>query len=104
MILNYPVPCRHKQASIVFAGRSESSFARATKEMGQGRAGVSYRLADVDDGASVAAAIDGADIVVHTAGPFQQRRENNVLKVVTDRSHTESTLSNRVPQQQGSHT
>lgn len=35
---------------------------------------------DVDDPASLAAALKGADLVIHTAGPFQRRNDCNVLE------------------------
>ncbi|PRW58282.1 saccharopine dehydrogenase [Chlorella sorokiniana] len=35
---------------------------------------------DVDDPASLAAALKGADLVIHTAGPFQRRSDCNVLE------------------------
>ena len=63
--------------SISFAGRTEKGLSRASEEFG-------WRtptcVADVDDVASLEAALRGAALVVHAAGPFQQRKQNRVLE------------------------
>ena len=44
----------------------------------EGQGSQSLSQVDVDDLHSVTAALEGAALVVHTAGPFQ-RKENNVV-------------------------
>lgn len=42
---------------------------------------VQYAQVDIDDHASLRAAFQGADLVVHAAGPFQRKMTCDVLEV-----------------------
>jgi saccharopine dehydrogenase-like NADP-dependent oxidoreductase len=57
-------------ASIVLAGRSDASFAAAVERHPSLRS-AAFARCDSADPASLASAIQGADLVVHSAGPFQ---------------------------------
>ena len=61
--------------------RSEDSFRRAVAARPElGAAGARPRPLDIDDPPSLAAALRGADLVVHCAGPFQRRQDCAVLE------------------------
>lgn len=44
----------------------------------------SFAQVDITDKASIRAAIEGADLVIHTAGPFQRSKNYNVLETAID--------------------
>ncbi|GHP05771.1 hypothetical protein PPROV_000452000 [Pycnococcus provasolii] len=56
---------------LVLAGRSRENYARALDE-NPTLANAMFLQTDADDKASVKSAIDGADLLVHCAGPFQR--------------------------------
>lgn len=66
-------------ASVSLASRSHQGFADAVAKR-PALAAAAHRQCDIDSPASLAAALKGADLVVHTAGPFQRRRGCNVLE------------------------
>jgi saccharopine dehydrogenase-like NADP-dependent oxidoreductase len=43
-----------------------------------------FACVDIDDAASLAAALRGADLVVHTAGPFQRKQSCGVLEAAIE--------------------
>ena len=58
--------------ALVLAGRTESSFAAAVERHPSLRStSCAFAACDCSDPASLAAVIAGADLVVHSAGPFQ---------------------------------
>ena len=58
--------------ALVLAGRTESSFAAAVERHPTLRStSCAFAACDCSDPASLAAVIAGADLVVHSAGPFQ---------------------------------
>ena len=67
-------------AKLSLGGRSEESFRAAVARRPE-LAGASPLAVDIDDPASLAAALKGADLVIHAAGPFQRRTDCNVLEV-----------------------
>lgn len=66
-------------ASVSLASRSQQGFADAVAKR-PALAAAAHRQCDIDSHASLAAALKGADLVVHAAGPFQRRRGCNVLE------------------------
>lgn len=68
-------------ARISLAGRSGDSdtFRAAVARRPELSAAKPLRC-DIDDPASLAAALKGADLVIHAAGPFQRRADCNVLE------------------------
>ncbi|PSC75317.1 saccharopine dehydrogenase [Micractinium conductrix] len=66
-------------AQLRLGGRSEESF-RAAVERRPELAGASPLTVNIDDPACLAAALRGADLVVHSAGPFQRRSDCDVLE------------------------
>lgn len=67
------------KASISLASRSPESFDHITSLRPELRS-TTRVAANVDDPSSVLSAIKGADLVIHTAGPFQRRTKCNVLE------------------------
>ena len=65
--------------TLSLAGRSQDSFT-AAKAARPELGAASFRRCDVDDPASIAAALAGADLVIHCAGPFQRREDCYVLE------------------------
>lgn len=66
-------------ASVSLASRSSQSFAEAAARRPE-LAKAAHRQCDVDSPASLLAALKGADLVIHAAGPFQRRADCNVLE------------------------
>lgn len=64
---------------LVVGSRTHESFDAAVTRRPE-LAQAAHRRVDVDDAASLAAALEGADLVVHTAGPFQRRERCGVLE------------------------
>lgn len=58
-------------AKVVLAGRSDAAAAEAMERHPSLRGVAEFAKLDLGDASSVAAAIAGADLVVHSAGPFQ---------------------------------
>jgi saccharopine dehydrogenase-like NADP-dependent oxidoreductase len=58
-------------AKVVLAGRSDAAAADAIERHPSLRGIASFARLDLADPASIASAIQGADLVVHSAGPFQ---------------------------------
>lgn len=75
------------QLQLVLAGRREAGHAKALARWPQLK-GAAFQRCDIDDPASIRAAIRGADMVVHCAGPFQRRADVAVL---------EAAIQERVP-------
>ena len=69
-------------ARISLAGRTpgDDNFRAALARRPELAGAASPLRCDIDDPASLAAALKGADLVIHTAGPFQRRTECNVLE------------------------
>lgn len=66
-------------------GRSEASFEVAARRLrGLGVSDVEFVRTDLDDSASLAAAVAGRSLVVHTAGPFQQREDPALLRAALE--------------------
>lgn len=66
-------------ARLSLAGRSEQGFRDAIARRPE-LSGASPLRCDIDDPASLAAALKGADLVIHAAGPFQRRSDCAVLE------------------------
>jgi hypothetical protein len=66
-------------ARLRLGGRSEASF-RAALARRPELSAAQPLLCDIDDAASLAAALKGADLVIHAAGPFQRRNDCAVLE------------------------
>ncbi|KAL4859611.1 Saccharopine dehydrogenase-like oxidoreductase [Chlorella vulgaris] len=67
------------QLSLSLGGRSQDSF-RAALARRPELSNASPLVCDIDDSSSLAAALKGADLVIHAAGPFQRRNDCNVLE------------------------
>ena len=67
------------QLQLSIAGRSESSYQVALQQWPQ-LAGASFQQCNIDNPASIRVAIRGADLVIHSAGPFQRRPDCSVLE------------------------
>ncbi|KAL4424432.1 hypothetical protein ABPG77_006370 [Micractinium sp. CCAP 211/92] len=66
-------------ARLSLAGRSEASFQEAIARRPELSSASPLRC-DIDDPSSLAAALKGADLVIHAAGPFQRRSDCAVLE------------------------
>jgi len=66
-------------ANIAIGCRTEESF-RQLKVTRQELESPEFKKCDVEDIVSITAAIKGADLVIHCAGPFQRRSNCNVLE------------------------
>ena len=66
---------------LAVGGRRQASFAAAAKRLGaKGVDDIKFVQLDLDDAASLERAVAGRSLVVHTAGPFQQRTDPTLLK------------------------
>ncbi|CAL8463528.1 g3062 [Coccomyxa elongata] len=72
---------------IALASRSRGTYDAAVKKRPE-LAGTQFVAVDINDAASLEAALRGADLVVHTAGPFQRKETCGVL---------EAALTTRTP-------
>lgn len=72
---------QHKKESIriSLSGRRQEGFDAAVANRPELQ-GVEFCRCDIDDAASLKQALQGVDLVVHTAGPFQRRTECDVLE------------------------
>ena len=66
-------------AKVVLAGRSEAAAAEAMERHPSLRGVADFAKLDLADASSVATAIAGADLVVHSAGPFQGGGDRGVV-------------------------
>jgi short subunit dehydrogenase-like uncharacterized protein len=66
-------------AKVVLAGRSDAAAAEAMERHPCLRGVADFAKLDLADAGSVAAAIAGADLVVHSAGPFQSGGDRNAV-------------------------
>ena len=66
--------------ALTLCGRSREAFERAAP----GGAGLRFAQVELDDRDSLAAALAGQDLVVHTAGPFQGRGRCDVLEAALE--------------------
>ena len=66
-------------AKISLASRKQESYDAAVERRPELRP-ATRRSVDIDDPSSLLAAIKGADLIIHTAGPFQRRQDCNVLE------------------------
>ncbi len=57
--------------ALTVGSRTQESFKEAVRRTSE-LAGANHRQCDVDDPQSILAVLKGADLVIHTAGPFQQ--------------------------------
>ncbi|KAK9827368.1 hypothetical protein WJX81_002139 [Elliptochloris bilobata] len=64
---------------VVLSGRSEASYAKLV-DMRPELAGARFLRCDIDNDADLAAALQGFDLVLHTAGPFQRKERCAVLE------------------------
>lgn len=72
---------------LALGGRSSSSFKAACRRMeqlGMDTRELEFVQMDLDDPSSVAAAVNGRSLCIHTAGPFQQRKTPVLLKACID--------------------
>ena len=66
---------------LAIGGRRQASFDAAAKRLGaKGVDDIKFVRLDLDDAASLERAVAGRSLVVHTAGPFQQRTDPTLLK------------------------
>ena len=66
---------------LAVGGRRRASFDAAAKRLGaKGVDDIKFVQLDLDDAASLERAVAGRSLVVHTAGPFQQRTDPTLLK------------------------
>ena len=66
---------------LAIGGRRRASFDAAAKRLGaKGVDELKFVQLDLDDAASLERAVAGRSLVVHTAGPFQQRTDPTLLK------------------------
>ena len=71
--------------ALAIGGRSRASFDEAAKRLrGQGVEGIEFVPLDLEDSATLERAVAGRDLVVHTAGPFQQREDPALLRACID--------------------
>jgi Saccharopine dehydrogenase NADP binding domain len=80
-------PLLASDVELVLASRSRPSYDAAVRSRPELRA-AAFAECDIDDGASLQAALRGADLVVHAAGPFQRKTTCAVL---------EAAIAARVP-------
>ena len=82
---------------LAIGGRRQASFDAAAKRLGaKGVDELKFVQLDLDDAASLERAVAGRSLVVHTAGPFQQRTDPTLLKACIDagvRTATSATSS-----------
>ncbi|CAH0370035.1 unnamed protein product [Pelagomonas calceolata] len=70
---------------LAIGGRRRASFDAAAKRLGaKGVDDIKFVRLDLDDAASLERAVAGRSLVVHTAGPFQQRTDPTLLKACID--------------------
>ena len=70
---------------LAIGGRRQASFDAAAKRLGaKGVDDIKFVRLDLDDAASLERAVAGRSLVVHTAGPFQQRTDPTLLKACID--------------------
>ena len=70
---------------LAIGGRRRASFDAAAKRLGaKGVDDINFVQLDLDDAASLERAVAGRSLVVHTAGPFQQRTDPTLLKACID--------------------
>jgi saccharopine dehydrogenase-like NADP-dependent oxidoreductase len=70
---------------LAIGGRRRASFDAAAKRLGaKGVDDIKFVQLDLDDAASLERAVAGRSLVVHTAGPFQQRTDPTLLKACID--------------------
>ena len=70
---------------LAVGGRRRASFDAAAKRLGaKGVDDIKFVQLDLDDAASLERAVAGRSLVVHTAGPFQQRTDPTLLKACID--------------------
>ena len=70
---------------LAVGGRRQASFDAAAKRLGaKGVDDIKFVQLDLDDAASLERAVAGRSLVVHTAGPFQQRTDPTLLKACID--------------------
>lgn len=67
------------EAKITLASRSVDSYNQAVSQR-PALAAAAHRQCNIDDPASLASALKGADLVIHAAGPFQRRPRCDVLE------------------------
>eukprot|EP00271_Cylindrocystis_brebissonii_P005024 TRINITY_DN1697_c0_g1_i1.p1 TRINITY_DN1697_c0_g1~~TRINITY_DN1697_c0_g1_i1.p1 ORF type:complete len:537 (-),score=59.39 TRINITY_DN1697_c0_g1_i1:25-1635(-) len=66
---------------LVLAGRNSQRGEAACERVGGGS---TYVTCDIDDSRALRKTIEGADLVVHTAGPFQRKESCDVLRAAID--------------------
>lgn len=66
-------------ARLTLASRSPQTYQEATRHT-PALAAAGHVTCDVDSPSTLAAALRGADLVIHAAGPFQRRSDCNVLE------------------------
>ena len=66
-------------AQVSLASRNQESYNAALTRRPELRP-ATRRSVDINDPSSLLSAIKGADLVIHTAGPFQRRQDCNVLE------------------------
>ena len=70
---------------LAVGGRRRASFDAAAKRLSaKGVDDIKFVQLDLDDAASLERAVAGRSLVVHTAGPFQQRTDPTLLKACID--------------------
>ncbi len=70
---------------LAIGGRRQASFDAAARRLGaKGVDDIKFVQLDLDDAASLERAVAGRSLVVHTAGPFQQRTDPTLLKACID--------------------
>ncbi|CAK9253947.1 unnamed protein product [Sphagnum jensenii] len=66
---------------LIVAGRNREKGEALAAELG---GGAEFSQFDIDNAAALRAALNGVDLVVHAAGPFQRREECSVLEAALD--------------------
>ena len=69
----------HPELTIILGTRGQEGYDAAVKNR-PSLEGLEYRIVDRNDLQSVLTAMKGCDIVLHTAGPFQRKKECLVLE------------------------
>ena len=69
----------HPNLTIILGTRGQEGYDAAVKNRPSLK-GLEYRIVDRNDLQSILSAIQGCDIVLHTAGPFQRKKECLVLE------------------------
>ena len=83
--INKLANAEHVPVELAIGGRRRASFDAAAKRLGaKGVDAIKFVQLDLDDAASLERAVAGRSLVVHTAGPFQQRTDPTLLKACID--------------------